>query len=222
MRERQRGRRTFAGVGVGLLALVGLVGTRQAAVASSISGGGQLNATVTLNQFPCPFPSACTAGTSGGFRGTFTGTDVAGKAFSLTFPDPTTIPPVSIPPNFSTSSLTFTDDCNPPTSAPTILDTGTGDGTFTIAGGLLTRGTVQSHGAMLQGGVHFERTATEMTMRLSGMDVLTSTSTVVASGLLAEGDVTFIVSAADLTASCDHINVSPSTATIAGEVVSFA
>lgn len=187
--------------------------------ASTVSGGGVLNATVTLSQFPCPSPSACAATTSGAFRGEITGLDLNGRPYTLTFPDPAAIHSVP-PPNFTSSGLTFTDLCEPPTTAPAIADTGTGDGSFQVAGGLLTQGTLVSHGAVLKGGAHFTRDGLNMALGLSGVSVVDASSNEVADGSLAAGDVAFVLPAADLTASCDKINFSPSNATIGGAVVS--
>jgi hypothetical protein len=201
------------------VAITGVLSSARPSAAASISGGGQLNATTTLSQFPCPTPIACTATTSGGFRGLFAGTDVNGKPYTLTFPDPTAIPPPP-PPNFTTSGLTFTDNCDPSSATPAIAGTGTGDGTFIISDGLLTRGTTVSHGAVLQGSVHFERDAVNMTMGLSAESVLTSSGgTLVATGQLGTGEVSFTVGAADLTATCNKINFSSSLATIIGKAL---
>jgi len=221
MRVLQRGRRAAMGLSAATLTIASLLGTALPSAGSTVSGGGQLNATVTLSQFPCPSPTSCTASTSGGFRGVIAGVDVNGKAYTLTFPDPTAIPPVPSP-NFGTSGLTFTDVCESPTWAPAIADTGTGDGSFTVIGGLLTRGTAVSHGAALKGGVHFSRAGLDMTVGLSGVMVVDSASNVVASGLLGAGDVSFTVPVADATASCDSINFNSSNATIAGATISFA
>jgi len=222
MRGRGTCRRLVMVLAAWLAVGAGLVSTPRVGQASSVSGAGELNGTITLSQFPCPYPSACTATTTGGFRGELAGTDVSGKPYTLVFPDPTAVPPLP-PPNFTTPVLTFTDNCPPPTNAPAIADSGTADGTFQVTGGLLTRGAMVSHGAVLSGSMHLTRNATDLLIGLSALSVLASANTVVAtSSSLGIGDATFAVGAADLTASCDSINSSSSSATFAGATLSFA
>ena len=206
------------GLGAALAGWV-LIGGAVAVRGSLVSGGGVLNGTLTLPEFPCNAPTVCGASVTAGFRGSFTGTDVGGHAFSVTFPDPTTVPPLPSP-NLS-ASFGYSDNCPVATLAPSVaVGTGSGTGTFQISGGLLQRGGVLAHGAIVKGNLTWTRAGSDGVLGFSATSVSDASGVVVASGSLGAGDVAIALPVGALPASCDATK-STVTGTIAGLGLNF-
>jgi hypothetical protein len=201
------------------LAVCGVASSIPPAAASSISGGGEFDGTVSLELFPCP--SSCIATFTASFRGMVGGTNTAGQPYTVVFPDPTTVPPLPSA-NLLTSGVTYNDVCGAVTYAPAAFaGSGSGGGSFQVSGGELIQGSVVSHGASLKGSFFWSRLGPAATVGISAGIVSDGSSSLVASGLLGAGPATFSVPTADLMASCDA-KVSNITATIQGAAVNFA
>jgi hypothetical protein len=216
MREGKGGRRPAAALIAAIIAASAIVDGSLVVAGSDITGGGQLNGSITFGEFPCDFPTSCTATISAGFRGLFAGVDDNGKAFTVSFPDVTSIPP--LPSTNFTASFGYSDNCPFPTWTPSAtIETGTGNGTFQISGGLLEQGAITSHSAVVKGLLQWSRRGSTALLGFTTTSVVNASGVVIASGTLGAGEVVMALPAAALTASCDA-----TTFTVTGNIAGIA
>jgi hypothetical protein len=124
-------------------------------VAATMAPGIQgFKLTGTVDRFPC-LGSVCGGTLSGLGAATVAGQATSGAAFTAEWPDPTQPAPSS---NTTGSLTNVLDSCL--TSGPIPSDSGTGKGSFSLAGGLLDiAGQGVSSGATLSGNFDFAREA---------------------------------------------------------------
>jgi hypothetical protein len=135
--------------------------------AAGTSGGGTFVATLTLEAYPCLFPS-CAGTLVGVFTGAMTGVDPAScptpptppalpcHGFAVTWPDPTAAPTTS---NLS-GSFQYNESCP-------VAETGSAGGTYTITGGYVDDNGVIAHDGQITGGFSYVRRGLAFTMTLS-------------------------------------------------------
>ena len=142
-----------------------------AEVAPGIHG---LAVTAVPSRYPCVVPF-CSGPLTGLGTAVVVGTSVSSVPFSATWPDPTR--PV---PSANTSGSIYDLDDNCLAGGPTPSDSGSGDASVTLAGGLLAYQGQELSGATLTVYFSFQRTAAGLLIFVSSAAVATASGTVVA------------------------------------------
>lgn len=131
----RKGRRVYVLL-AGALAITAVLAGEARAGATTTTGGGVIQGTVTE-----PYPCACTGGTITATAAlSLSGVPESGDAYSAIWPDPRTTSPGTVPINL-TGGVSYTNQCSVAEPVPPLL--GGGSASITISGGLLVvNGTV--------------------------------------------------------------------------------
>lgn len=156
------------------MAVAALLPALPAATVVTAPGIQGFQLTGTVGYFPCVVPT-CAGTLSGVGAASVTGTSTSGSPFSGVWPDPTLPPPAS---NTTGTMSNILDVCLVSLPVPSL--TGSGQGTFSLTGGLLVYQGQESHSATLSGSFSEVRGVAGMVVTVSGATVTNSAGLVIA------------------------------------------
>jgi hypothetical protein len=173
-------------------------------VPSTVTDGAILNGTATLPTFPCgsAYPPGCPGSFSGTLTGVFTGVDVSGGPYELTFPDPYFAPGSVVAQN-TTGSLSYGDDC---AGFPEVWPiSGEATGMFQVTGGLLIDNGVEWHGTTLTGAFSWIREGVILVDTFTPSTIKKADGTTIAVTALEGAGAGLFIPLNPGTADCAHI-----------------